>query len=214
MTKDRQPVDPVPQLAGSTAVLLCRGPSFDQHDRLATLGLPVMALNGYDAEKVEPDFWLCMDPLAHFEDSIKHNKAVKFIPAAYRGDYPNAYYYRTDCRGGNPGEFFEGHWVDVGHDILSGGMRSVMLPAFRLLYEMGARVVLLLGCDFPAGGYAHDPAYYDKLRLVLDGLAPAFEREGLRVLNCNPHSNLTTFPRMTLDEALTRSIEHEFVSQP
>lgn len=201
---DRQPVDLVSNHTGSTAVLLCRGASFREHDRLASLGYPIFAVNGYDPTKVKPTYWLCMDPTKHFAPEVLTDPGTfKFIPFTHRGDYLNALYYRLDCRGGYPDEFFESHWVDVGHDpTVPTGVRSVMLPAFRFLYELGFEDVLLVGCDFPVSGYEHDPLYYDKLQDVLNHLAPEMAKRGLRVWNCNPSSNLETFPRMALDEAL------------
>lgn len=206
INRDRQPADPG-HASGSVAVLLCRGPSFTEFDRLDSLGLPIMAVNGYDPAKVRPTWWVSMDQPSLFDKAILTDGSVrKFMQASMiplHEPAEHTYFYRSDCRGGLIGDFFDGHWIDVGDPVEQpDGMRCVMLPAFRILAALGVQDVLMLGCDAPATGYPHDPEFFIKLDRKLSWLAPAFAAQPLRVWNCNPRSGLTCFPRLTLDEAL------------
>ena len=66
---------------------------------------------------------------------------------------------------------------------------SSILPAFRIMYEMGCRRIYLLGTDFRP---LQDRFIFINDRLT--GLQPVFLAHGLEVLNCTRDSGLTAFP--------------------
>ena len=82
-----------------------------------------------------------------------------------------------------------------------------------LAVAMGARRLVLIGFECTAvGGRTHGhsdydqsgdmPAYPDRFIPGWWGLAPAFDRMGVEVLNATPHSLITCFPTTDIAEAL------------
>ena len=103
-------------------------------------------------------------------------------------------------------------------EIGNRGSRSVMLAALRLLYYLGFRKVFLLGCDFRMSygkcNYAFDQAQtrlsvrgnnrtYRVLAERLKLLKPYFENESFEVFNCTPNSDLTVFPFIQYEKAIS-----------
>lgn len=79
---------------------------------------------------------------------------------------------------------------------------------------MGARLVVLVGFEAQTvDGRSHGhsdytqqdiPAYTERFQPGWHGLAPAFARMGVEVLNATPKSAITAFPMVELSEAMSR----------
>src|SRR5690606_12971941 len=97
-----------------------------------------------------------------------------------------------------------------------GGVRSVLLPALRMLYHLGVRHVFLLGVDFnmsqsskyhfsqerTEASIAGNTRTYKHLTEYFSLLKPIFEKCDFKVYNCNEHSNLTVFPFIDFQAAV------------
>lgn len=93
----------------------------------------------------------------------------------------------------------------------TGGGGNSALHAARLAAARGARTILLFGVDLVDGVYTHwhgehghglhnpNPATFKRARKAWAEFAE--EPKDALILNCNPHSGLTCFPRVTLEEA-------------
>lgn len=93
---------------------------------------------------------------------------------------------------------------------------NVMFSVLRLCFYLGFRNVYLLGCDWHmtpdkpysgpqakhVGGCMSNNVKYAKVGHMLDLLKPRFDEAGYRVFNCNPNSQLTTFPFLAYDDAV------------
>ncbi|MAD98921.1 MAG: hypothetical protein CMB99_16465 [Flavobacteriaceae bacterium] len=91
----------------------------------------------------------------------------------------------------------------------NGGFQAV-----NLAVQFGASRILLLGLDYSIEKGVHfhgrhqpplsNPrqASVDKWRGILDRQAPIFEKLGIEVINCAPHSRLAAYPRMPILDAL------------
>ena len=97
------------------------------------------------------------------------------------------------------------------------GSRSVFLPAIRLMYFLGVRTLLLLGCDFnmergksnyhfdqdrAPGSVSGNNGTYKMLTKRFTELKPIFDRMGYNVFNCNPDSHLDVFPKVNFEDAI------------
>lgn len=86
--------------------------------------------------------------------------------------------------------------------------------AINLAVQFGARRILLAGfdCSIEKGLHFHGShpsplnnprqASVDRWRQILDDQAPVFDRLGIEVINCAPHSRLTAYRRQPLSEAI------------
>jgi hypothetical protein len=112
-----------------------------------------------------PNLWTCVDPPEHFIRSIWLDPTIrKFVPAVYRnnrifnsdtwqwmdrrvGECPCVEFFELAERF-EAGAFLSSEKLMWGEPKEHGGGRSVMLPALRVLHDLGIRRVFLLGCDF------------------------------------------------------------------
>lgn len=83
--------------------------------------------------------------------------------------------------------------------------------ALNLAVLAGARRVLLLGCDMFGRHWFGDhppnvrrPSPYGKFCQTFELVAPQLNRVGVEVINCSAISKIQAYPKMTLQEALTR----------
>lgn len=227
---------------GATCFLVCGGPSLNSIDltQLNRRGCLIAAVNQCGATHVRPHLWFSVDSPSHFHQAIWADPAIaKFgkidkatLPTVERkngkwvqcGDpacnFPNTWFFKW-VRGWDAGSFFERTKVVFGGDwkMPSGPARytrSVMLPAIRLLYWMGVRTIILVGCDFnmtPQASYAFDDpkdvtasGYNNTTFQILNEwfrqLHPVALSYGLRIFNANPESKLDGFPKLSYDDAL------------
>lgn len=237
--------DSVPALRdiwkGGTVFLCCGGPSLSQMDLtlLERRGIIVAAVNQVAATHVRPHVAITVDKSAHFHSSIWNDPAILKLaryetrndriaerdgdawkatgPSAR--DFPGTLFYQTSNKFDAASFLTAGSVVWGGEAQLNGKTRetrNVMLAALRLLYWMGARRVVLIGCDFhmQAGqSYAfaesknhHAAGFNNNTYSILDGwfreLRPHFEASGYHVLNATPGSHLTAFDRINYQQAV------------
>jgi hypothetical protein len=93
---------------------------------------------------------------------------------------------------------------------------STMIQAIKLAYYLGIRKLFLLGCDFymepgaaysfqqyrTAGACRSNNHAYVTIAWMMDQLKPHFANAGFEVYNCNPRSNLKTFPFVDRNDAI------------
>lgn len=91
-----------------------------------------------------------------------------------------------------------------------------MFAAVRIIYELGFRILYLVGCDFhmsPESPYAFSQqgdsqkaisnnGSYAKMNSMFEELRPRFEAKGFHVFNTNPDSGLTAFDFVSFSEAV------------
>lgn len=136
-------------------------------------------------------------------------------------DCPRAVWFEDTCHHFDAATFLTGPKVTIGDREV----RSSMLAALRVLYELGVREVYLLGCDFhmrkeqPYGfrepvsdrHVERNNHYYGLLNERFQELQPHFAAHGLRVVNLNPSSGLRAFPMADFEVVLdhvTGSLHH------
>lgn len=85
--------------------------------------------------------------------------------------------------------------------------------ATNLVLQFGGRVILLLGLDYcgerwhgshPGGRPQHKAVTLERWRDIFDAQAPALTAMGAQVINVSPLSALQAFPKMSVDDALSR----------
>lgn len=158
-------------------------------------------------------------PWSNVEERIFNSdewKFTKFTP----GECPNTWFFRRNDKF-NADTFMYEDTFNWGSHKDYGGKRSVMLIALRMLYYLGIRKVFLLGCDFKMdANYTyhfkqerHDSSInsnnstYLVLKERFNLLKPHFKNLGYDVYNCNPESQLQTFPIIEIDDALKMALD-------
>jgi len=164
-TRDGAPIDLIGQYKGSSAFMICNGPSFSQlnHALLKKPGIMTLGVNN-GPKTFRPDFWTCVDDPPRFMKSIWLDpKIMKFVPQAHFekpifdnekwelmnkkvGSCPNVVGFRRNEHF-IADRFLKETTINWGNHKDYGGSRSVMLPSLRILYLLGFRTVYLLGCD-------------------------------------------------------------------
>ena len=153
-------------------------------------------------------------PMSHFQKPIWDSARETFSTERVK-DFPNVYGYRRNEAFQSSQWLFE-DTINWGNHGKRGGGRSVMLAALRIAFLLGFRRVCLLGCDF----YMDDNNRYwfeeqrsknavsnnqNSYRLMMgffEELQPHFLAAGFHVVNCNPKSQLMTFPQADLETEL------------
>lgn len=133
---------------------------------------------------------------------------------------PNVIGYKSNLEF-TPSSFLSEDSINWGNDIDRGGGRSVLLAALKVLFCLGFRHVFLVGVDFnmkpdrpyhfkescsPDHSSSNQKAYCT-LSGMLEALRPVFLAENFNVWNCNPDSNLSVFPFLPLNEAISFAIK-------
>jgi len=208
-------------------------------------GFITMAVNN-SVKTFRPNLWCSSDSPANFMKSIWLDpKIQKFTPTGKKFDTiwnngppewemtniktsscPNVYYYGIQSKFDkdtfltNP--FFSwGSEAKVKCSEGVDGKRSVMLPAIRILYELGIKNVYLLGCDFSMsenntyhfdqsrhdGSINGNTATYKALNIRFDAIKDQLIENDFNVFNCNPESNLKSFPFKDFAECLNEAIK-------
>lgn len=225
---------------GRSAFLICGGPSFAalDHSHLHAPGILTLGINN-SVRTFRPNMWVYVDSPDHWIRSVWLDPTImKFSPMGHAerrvfnsdrwehmrlkvGDCPNVVYFRRNERF-QANQFLWEDTFNWGNHSKLGGGRSVMLPAVRILFELGIRKVYLLGADFnmgPETKYHFDQdrhrgsisgnnSTYQKLNQWFGQLRPLFEKEGFRIFNCNPNSNLKAFEFIDYKKALEECHAH------
>lgn len=225
--------------------LVCGGPSLLTHNLslLSQKGVLVASVNNTGA-LIRSNFWFSVDHPKSFHSNIFYDPAVlKFIPEENidksflvhdkQGklqpsnklvyNLSNVLLYRRN-KDFRPNDFLSeptinwGNHGDVTDQYGNKGGRSVMYPAFRILYYLGIRKLFLLGCDFNMqfekpyafeqskhkGGCDSNNKAYEIHNNRFTHLRPIFEKKGLKVFNCTPKdkSKLTAFEFLDYEKAI------------
>ena len=167
-TRESAQVNVIGNYRGSSAFLICNGPSIVNGDYdLSLLKLPGVITMGINngPKTIRPNFWTCVDDPKRFLLSIWLDPTIqKIVPHAHAekklfdsttwkdsdilvGQCPNVLYYHRNAK------FHAERWlyedtINWGNTGEHGGCRSVMLPALRILFLLGFRRVYLMGADF------------------------------------------------------------------
>lgn len=199
---------------GSSAFLLCSGPSLTSHDlsKLGQRGILTCALNNA-AAVVRPNLWVSVDDPGNFVDAVWRDPAVtKFVPLCHMekrfscrlpdgtlaesselvGDMPAVFGYRRNEAFQADQFLYEdtfnwGNHSDRRDDYGIRGSRSVMLIALRLLFYLGVRQLFLLGCDFRMKYGEQNYAFeQDRSRSSVSGNNKTFEALNVRLQHLLP----------------------------
>lgn len=157
---------------GSSAFLICGGPSFGKLDHSLLSTCWTMGLNN-SPKTYRPDAWCCVDQPSRFLRSIWTDpKIMKFVPfdhteeklwdsqpdswgPMYKNkkkdilkvrECPNVTYYRRNEKF-EPSRFLWEYTINWGDHSKWGGGRTCMLAALKILFILGFRNIYLLGCD-------------------------------------------------------------------
>lgn len=222
-----------------TCFLILSGSSLNSFDldKLRQPGIMTFGVN--NSPKIfRPDLWTSGDNVQNFMISIyKDPKIRKFITYAKRNEFlfdntkwiksnltvsdcPNVtYYVLDDCF--TPETYLTNDTVSWGRSRETGGCRSVMLAAIRIIYELGFRKLFILGADFKmttinkyafkqdrsAGSIRSNNNAYLKLNERFNALRPIFEKNNFYVFNCYKESGLKSFEYIPFDTAIKIAIK-------
>lgn len=207
-------------------------------------GFVTMAVNN-SVRTFRPNLWCCTDDPANFMKSIWLDpKIQKFTPTGKitatvwdngppkwemtdipTASCPNVNYFTLRSHF-EANEYLTDSMMTWGNESKTEcsegieGKRSVMLPALRILYELGIRNVYLLGCDFTMTESAtyhfeqkrheesvkSNTATYKALNIRFDAVKEDMLARDFNVFNCNPESNLKSFPFRDFAECLGEAI--------
>lgn len=200
-------------------------------------GFITMSVNN-SPKTFRTNLWTCVDDPTHFIKSIWLDpKITKYVPFCHAektifdnekwemsnikvGDCPNVTFYRRNEHF-QAKQFLTEDTINWGDHKNTGGGRSVMLAAIRILFHLGIRNIFLLGCDFNMDDnnkYHFDQDRtkasqqgnnntYSILKDRFEELKPIFEQYGLNVYNCNSKSGLKTFPFITFEKAIQKATQ-------
>jgi len=205
-------------------------------------GFVTMSVNN-TPRSIRTNLWTSVDSPSHFIKSIWLDpKIQKIIPIGKKEkfvfdneswnytdikikDCPNVAFYKLNNQF-DPDTFLLSDTFNWGNDGKSEcklgikGKRSVMLPAIRILFELGIKNVYLLGCDFKmiedqpyhfeqskhAGAVKSNNNTYDALNKRFSALQQSFLEYDFHVYNCNSDSGLQAFPFISFEEAINDSV--------
>lgn len=221
--------------------------------RLNGRGYFTMAVNNAAAfDWIKPNAFVCSDPPKKFQSSIWYDPSImKFVPmqklprhkGVIRQKIKGEFYVDdvSVCHMPNVWGFSRRTWLmpddsffkhEASWGVLNRGLKQspgqpktacTMLLGLRLLYEMGARTIYLVGADFnmTSEGYAFPQERTEdavrsnnvQYHIVNDWLCKmsedgVFHRAGLEVFNCNPDSGLQAFPHRDLEESLQDALTY------
>lgn len=240
------------------AFLVCGGPStLEKKLSVLGRGVFTLAVNNAAADRrFKPSAFISQDPPEKFHMSIWSDPGImKFVPKTklkpgrsvlrvkeddgFRKvkmsarDMPNVWGYEKRSWF-LPDDSFFTEEVSLGNyniGVRRTGLEKcacTMLAGIRVLYELGARRIYLLGVDFDmTSGYSFKQArdqdaidsnnhQYSILNSWLTTMTKddVWSRAGVEIYNCNPHSKLEAFESVefydAVDFALTNYPEHPF----
>lgn len=155
-------------------------------------------------------------PQSHSEKTIFDNQNWQETNIVV-GECPNVIYFHRNEKF-NSNRFLIEDTINWGNSADFGGGRSVLLPVIRICYLLGFRNVFLLGADFTMsqnytyhfdeqrakGAVNCNMKTYDRLKNeYLPSLKPILEKEGMKIYNCNPNSELKVFDYLPFIDAIS-----------
>lgn len=230
---------------GATCFLLCGGPSLRTMDLepLKARGVLVAAVNNA-ATVFRPHLWFSFDAAARFSETIWADPGImkftredrlemritKYDPGVQQfmqdekvQNCPNVFGYK--CEHTWKADAFLTSQLPTGgtdneRDDPDGERihKSVMLPALRILFDLGVRRLYLLGADFfmdEAAPYGFDEEVrsdrvernnllFGWLDRRFHELQPVFGRAKYKIWNATPGTRLTAFERVDYTEVVKR----------
>jgi hypothetical protein len=156
-------------------------------------------------------------PLDHTEKFIFDSEKWEEMDI-HVGDCPNILFYRRN-EYFRAKQFLHESTVNWGCHKDHGGGRSVMFAAIRILFYLGVRDIFLLGVDLKmdekskyhfdqersTGSISGNTKTYGLIQERLEQLKPYFAKHDMNIYNCNPKSELKTFPFIDVEEAVRYS---------
>lgn len=226
----------------ASCFLVANGPSLNSinFDLLKQPGIMLMSLNNGPVTLLQkgivPQFWTCVDSPDRFVMQIWNNPGIlKFVPFAHIkaklwdnetwspahktvADCPSVLFYKRN-EAFNSDSFFTEATFNWGR---YNGARSVILPAFKLLYLLGFRTVYLLGVDLTMSSeYKYhfnegrtvgaiknnNNAYNTLIKEYFPALKQVADTLNYSIFNCNIKSKVTCFPYKPFEEAVADSVK-------
>jgi hypothetical protein len=164
-------------------------------------------------------------PTATFDKELWDNEEWKPLTASrnikYPRNCPNVIGYRRNEKFAAH-RFFTEASFNWGCHKKWGGCRTVLLPAIRIPYMLGFRKLCLVGVDLnmsetdkyhfeegrTRGAIKNNNATYKR---IINEYGPGIKKEadkiGYEIVNCNPNSALTCFPKQDFEKALDEALE-------
>lgn len=188
--------------SGATVVCLASGPSLIPADVEATVALPTLAIS--DTFRLAPHAGVLYAPDTVWwrwhPEAAQHPAPLKYGLHHGLKDHPDVQQL----------QFSHGPGLSHGGMTLKGSHAGIQ--AINLALLLGATQILLLGYDMqPApDGRQHffgshpngSHVQYARRLADYDGIAEDLRKAGVTVLNASRRTAITTFPRMTLNDAL------------
>ena len=199
----------VPKLfPNETIYIIGGGPSLKNFDFRTLVGKKTIAINKAIIYHPTADvlYWTDGRFYTWFKNEVDNYKGLKF--ALKPGSQ-----YTADIqvlRKGKP------HGIEEDPEVLAHGFNSGH-AAINLAYHLGAVRIILLGFDMINNGeqtHFHDgyPTRAAGNKMYQDKFLPGFKQlnseirnKGIEILNASPHSKLTVFPKITIQQALSFS---------
>tara|TARA_R100000544_G_C2210081_1_gene51435 strand:+ start:54 stop:851 length:798 start_codon:yes stop_codon:yes gene_type:complete len=191
---------------GETIYIIGGGPSLKNFDFRRLSGCKTIAINKslFFHSQADAVYWTDTRFYTWYKNDIDNYKGLKF--ALKPGSQ-----YTSDInilKKGKP------YGIEEDPQTLAHGFNSGY-AAINLAYHLGAKRIILLGFDMGNDGkftHFHDgyPTRATGDRMYIDKFLPGFKQLkeeldnfNITILNASPYSKLTTFPKITIEQALS-----------
>tara|TARA_R110000803_G_scaffold173942_1_gene236602 strand:+ start:409 stop:1209 length:801 start_codon:yes stop_codon:yes gene_type:complete len=191
---------------GETVYIIGGGPSLKKFDFRQLIGSRTIAINKSLLFYAQADvlYWTDVRFYLWHKNEVDNYKGLKFTLKA-------GSQYTDDINILKKGKAYG---IEKDRQTLAHGNNSGY-AAINLAYHLGAKRIVLLGFDMGSNGVeshfhdgyptrpAGDKMYQDKFLPGFKQLKAELKDSGVIVLNASPYSKLTTFPKITLEQALS-----------
>lgn len=191
---------------GETVYIIGGGPSLKNFEFRQLTGARTIAINKALLFYTQTDvlYWTDVRFYLWYKNEVDNYKGLKFALKA-------GSQYTSDVNILKKGKAYG---LEKDRQTLAHGNNSGY-AAINLAYHLGAKRIVLLGFDMGSNGVeshfhdgyptrpAGDKMYQDKFLPGFKQLDAELKDSGVMVLNASPHSKLTTFPKITLEQALS-----------
>lgn len=191
---------------GETIYIIGGGPSLKNFDFRLLNGCKTIAINKAILYCPSADvlYWTDSRFYTWYKNNVDNYKGLKFTIKA-------ASQYTSDIQLLKKGKI---HGIEKDPQTLAHGNNSGY-AAINLAYHLGAKRIILLGFDMMQDGVnshfhdgypsrpAGDAVYRDKFLPGFKQLDSEMKGSGVMVLNASPYSRLTTFTKITIEQALS-----------
>ena len=191
---------------GETIYIIGGGPSLKNFDFRQLRGARTIAINKAILFHPGADvlYWTDIRFYTWYKNEIDNYKGLKFTINA-------GSQYTNDIKVLKKGKAYG---LETDNQTLAHGNNSGY-AAINLAYHLGAKRIILLGFDMASDGKdghfhdgyptraAGDKMYQDKFLPGFKQLHSELKDSEVTVLNASPYSNLTVFPKITIEQALS-----------